>query len=95
MLDMTTVGSVGMFIGVWGMASALARLTGNMLSGVVREGVAMLAHNGVSGYNTVFILEIVMLVVSLFILQKVDVSLFKKQAEEVPYLERAAIASEV
>ena len=30
MLDMTTVGSVGLFIGAWGMASALARLVGNL-----------------------------------------------------------------
>ena len=79
----------------YGMASALARLSGNLLSGVVREGVTMMAHNSVSGYNTVFILEILMLVVSLIVLRGVDVSLFKKQAEEVPYLERAAIVSEV
>lgn len=95
MLDMTTVGSVGLFVGVWGMSSALARLSGNLLSGVVREGVALITQNPVSGYITVFILEIVMLVLSLIILQGVDVTLFKKQAEEVNYLERAAIASEV
>lgn len=95
MLDMTTVGSVGLFIGIWGMASALARLAGNLISGVVREGAALMMHNIVSGYNIVFILEIVLLVISLVILQGVDVTLFRKQAKEVPYLERAAIASEV
>lgn len=96
MLDMTTVGSVGMFIGVWGMASALARLVGNLLSGAVRESFTLLFSNSVGGYNAVFILEIIMLVVSLIILRGVDVSLFRQQAEdEVSYLERAAIANEV
>ena len=96
MLDMTTAGSVGMFIGIWGMASALARLVGNLLSGAVREGFTLLVQNGVAGYNTVFILEIILLVVSLSILRGVDVSLFRKQAEDqVSYLERAVMANEV
>lgn len=95
MLDMTTASSVGLFVGIWGMASALARLAGNLISGGVREGAALMMHDAVSGYNMVFILEIVLLVVSLVILQGVDVSLFRKQAEEVPYLERAAMAGEV
>lgn len=95
MLDMTTAGSVGLFVGIWGMASALARLAGNLISGVVREGAALMMHHAVSGYNMVFILEIVLLVVSLLILRGVDVTLFRKQAEEVPYLERAAMVGEV
>jgi BCD family chlorophyll transporter-like MFS transporter len=96
MLDMTSVGSVGIFIGAWGMASAIARLTGNLLSGVVRESFTVLLNNQVGGYNTVFIFEIIFLIWSLVILRGVDVSLFQQNAEDqTSYLERAVIASEV
>lgn len=96
MLDMTTVGSVGLFIGAWGMASALARLTGNLLSGVLRESFTPLLNSSVGGYNAVFVVEIFILIVSLTILKGVDVRLFQKQSEQsLSYLERAAISNEV
>jgi BCD family chlorophyll transporter-like MFS transporter len=96
MLDMTSVGSVGIFIGAWGMASAIARLTGNLLSGVVRESFTVLLNNQVGGYNTVFIFEIIFLILSLVILRGVDVNLFQQNAEDqTSYLDRAVIASEV
>jgi BCD family chlorophyll transporter-like MFS transporter len=91
MLDMTAVGSVGLFIGAWGMASALARLTGNMLSGTVNY----LASNSVFGYIVVFTIEISLLLISLSILRQVDVSLFQNKAEQdLPFIERAALANE-
>ena len=96
MLDMTTVGSGGLFIGAWGMASALARLTGNLLSGVLRESFTPLLNSSVGGYNAVFVVEIFILIVSLTILKGVDVRLFQKQSEQsLSYLERAAISNEV
>ena len=94
MLDMTIAGQVGMFIGAWGMADALARLTGSVLSGFVRDSVSQLAHDPVIGYVIVFGLEAVMLVVSLALLRRIDVSLFKRQAAQVSVVERAAIVSE-
>ncbi len=95
MLDMTTVGSVGMFIGVWGMASALARLAGNMLSGGIREAVAASTGSDVHGYMVVFVLEIIFLTISLIILRNVDVRLFQQHAsEDLSYMERVALASE-
>src|SRR3990170_3867571 len=36
MLDMTTAGNVGLFIGAWGMANAISRLLGSVLGGAVR-----------------------------------------------------------
>ena len=48
MLDMTTAQNVGLFIGAWGMADALARLTGSVLSGAVRDLVTQAASGGVS-----------------------------------------------
>ena len=96
MLDMPSVGSVGLFIGAWGMASAVARLVGNMLSGAIRESFTSLLNNAVAGYSAVFIVEIILLIASLLILRGVDVNLFQKHAQdESSYLERAVIASEV
>ena len=96
MLDMTITGKVGLFIGAWGMASAVSRLTGNLMSGAVRDVMTKLVGNAVIGYSVVFMIEICLLVVSLFMLRRVDVSLFKKQAErQMPLIERAAVSSEV
>ncbi len=94
MLDMTVAGQVGMFIGAWGMADALARLTGSILSGFVRDLVSRLADSPVTGYVIVFGLEAAMLLISLALLRRIDVSLFKRQAAKVSVVERAAIASE-
>ena len=91
MLDMTSLGRVGLFIGAWGMASAMARLTGNMLSGTVNY----LSSNSVTGYVVVFSIEISLLLISLGILRQVDVSLFKNKVEQdLPFIERAALANE-
>lgn len=96
MLDMTIAGKVGLFMGVWGMASAVARLAGNMISGVVRDTVTGMLEDAVLGYSVVFGIEVVLLVVSLIILRSVDVSLFHHRAErQVSLIERAATASEV
>ncbi len=57
MLDMTLAGQVGAFIGAWGMADALARLFGTLLSGVVRDLVMLLTGNTAAGYVTVFLIE--------------------------------------
>ncbi len=96
MLDMTTVGSVGLFIGAWGMASAIARLAGNVLSGVIRDTVTMIAQTPVAGYLVVFGLELGMLLLSLWLLQNVDVSLFQREAVEAPSIaERVALAGDL
>lgn len=94
MLDMTTAGQVGLFIGAWGMADAFARLTGNLLSGVARDAVTQIAHSPVAGYACVFGLEAVMLLVSLFVLQKIDVGAFRRHTDPPSVVERAALATE-
>ena len=93
MLDMTVAGNVGLFIGAWGMASAVARLVGNVLSGVIRDVVAELSQSAIAGYSVVFTLEMGMLLISLWLLRQVDVSVFRSQViEETPLIERAAMA---
>ncbi|MEA3440789.1 MAG: BCD family MFS transporter [Chloroflexota bacterium] len=95
MLDMTIAGKVGMFIGIWGVANALARLTGNVMSGAVRDIVTFLTQNPVSGYMVVFVIEALLLGVSLVLLRGIDVHAFRKQVEDQPNLiERAAMAND-
>jgi hypothetical protein len=52
--------------------------------------------SAVWGYNTVFVIEVILLIISLGILRGVNVSLFQKQANtDLSYIDRAVIANEV
>ena len=95
MLDMTTAANVGLFIGAWGMANAVSRLAGTVLGGVVRDIVTQVSQNPVLGDVVVFAIEAFMLLVSLYMLRKIDVNAFRRQAQQQTSLvERAALASE-
>jgi len=93
MLDMTMPGNVGLFIGAWGMANALSRLIGTLLGGVVRDVITQFAQNPISGYVVVFAIEAGMLLLSLWMLQRINVSAFRQQSR-LSVVERAAISSE-
>lgn len=80
MLDMTT-SQVGLYIGAWGMADALARLLGSVLSGAVRDLVTQLSRNAIAGYVVVFLLQAGMLVLSLVMLSRIDVRHFRQQSK--------------
>ena len=83
MLDMTVAGQVGLFIGAWGVADALARLGGTLLSGVVRDVVTYGAGNKLAGYVTVFAIELVVLLVSMVMLQRIRSDEFQTKAVEI------------
>ena len=83
MLDMTIAGQVGLFIGAWGVADALARLGGTLLSGVVRDVVTYGAGNKLAGYATVFAIELVVLLVSMVMLQRIRSDEFQTKAVEI------------
>jgi BCD family chlorophyll transporter-like MFS transporter len=96
MLEMTTAGKVGLFIGAWGMANALSRLIGSVLGGAVRDVITRGTGEPLSGYVVVFGIEAAMLLVSLFMLRRIDVRAFKDRVDEgASLVERAAIASEL
>lgn len=96
MLDMTVAGRVGLFIGAWGMANAFSRLVGSVLSGVVRDLITRIAGDPVLGYVLVFAIEAALLLSSLIILRAIDVKSFRKlAADDVPVVERVAIASDL
>ena len=92
MLDMTTA-RVGLYIGAWGLADALARLLGTVMSGVVRDVVAHLSSS-LWGYLTVFTIQAGLLLVSLFMLSRIDVKHFRQQSQ-LSTSERAALMNEV
>jgi BCD family chlorophyll transporter-like MFS transporter len=95
MLDMTTAGKVGLFMGIWGMANAASRLSGNILSGVFRDVITSLLDNAVAGYLFVFGFEILLLLISLWLLRSISVDSFKQEvSENVGYAERATVAGE-
>jgi BCD family chlorophyll transporter-like MFS transporter len=94
MLDMTTASKVGLFIGAWGMANAVSRLVGSILGGVVRDLVTQIAQNPLAGYILVFAIEAALLGISLFLLSRIDVTAFRRDADEASLVERAAMASE-
>jgi BCD family chlorophyll transporter-like MFS transporter len=89
MLDMTTQ-RVGLFIGAWGVADALARLVGTVLSGVLRDLIGQLTQNSVLGYASVFGIEAGFLLISLWMLHRIDVGRFRQQAEPVDWVERTS-----
>ena len=79
MLDMTTPQQVGLFIGAWGVADALARATGSMLGGVVRDVITHTTGSALSGYTSVFLIEALMLGVSLLLLRQIDLATFRRR----------------
>jgi len=94
MLDMTTT-RVGLFIGAWGVANAISRFIGTLMSGVIRDVASNVLNNAVYGYLVVFSIQVLMLVVSVWLLQKIDVSSFKKQVVHLNLQEKAALFNEV
>jgi len=91
MFDLTVPGYVGLFIGAWGVSNALSRLLGSLMAGVVRDVVASLTQNAVSGYLVVFGIESAMLVVAVVMLIIIDADAFHKQVEAPSAVERAAL----
>jgi len=93
MLDMTTT-QVGLYIGAWGIATALARLVGTITSGVLRDLITVLSANVLAGYITVFYIFAGLLVASLFVLRRIDVQRFRQESQGVSLPEHAVLMNE-
>jgi BCD family chlorophyll transporter-like MFS transporter len=91
MLDMTTEGSVGLFIGAWGMANALSRLLGSVMGGALRDIVSQAVGDPLAGYLTVFSLMALMMLVSLWMLRQISVRDFRQRAAQMSVIDRAAL----
>lgn len=80
MFDMTVAGQVGVFIGAWGVADALARLGGTVLSGVIRDIIVYGLGSKLGGYTLVFLIEMILLIISVFMLRHIRVDMFHQKA---------------
>ncbi len=94
MLDMTVAGQVGLFIGAWGMANAVSRLLGSVLGGIGRDLFTRLIGDPVIGYVVVFGVMAGFMLISLGLLTRVDVNVFRRRSEHTTVIERAAMASD-
>ncbi len=92
MFDLTIPGYVGLFMGAWGVANALSRLTGSLMAGLVRDLAASLTENAVTGYLVVFGLESAMLAVAILMLFAINSEAFHQQVQAPSAAERAALA---
>jgi BCD family chlorophyll transporter-like MFS transporter len=80
MLDMTIPGQIGTFMGAWGMADALARLAGTLLSGVLRDTLVLATGSRPAGYVAVFLIEAAAVGVSLVLLRQISAEQFHQTA---------------
>jgi MFS transporter, BCD family, chlorophyll transporter len=94
MLDMTAPGKVGLFIGAWGMANAISRLAGSIVGGAMRDILSQVLHSPVTAYVIVFGFMAALLLASLLLLNRIDVSAFQENTQETPLVERVALAAD-
>jgi MFS transporter, BCD family, chlorophyll transporter len=94
MLDMTVAGQVGLFVGAWGMADALARLLGTLLSGVVRDLVNQVSATKLLGYVVVFVIQAVAMGVSLAMIPRLSTARFQAEAATPSTRELIELAGE-
>lgn len=97
MFLMTTPANVGLFIGAWGMATAVSRLVGSVVGGALRDAIAQVSGTPLPGYVAVFLIEAGFIAVSLILLRGIDLDRFHAGADGSPIeplsvLERAAAA---
>jgi hypothetical protein len=67
----------------------VARLGGTLLSGVVRDVVTYSAGNKLAGYAVVFVIELVVLLVSMVMLQRIRSDEFQTKAVEIVEVRRS------
>jgi BCD family chlorophyll transporter-like MFS transporter len=90
---MTSI-QVGLFIGAWGVADAMARLFGTLLAGIMRDLLSALTGLALAGYIGVFLIQAGLLVVSLGMLRSIDTTRFRQESQ-ASLLERAAMMNDV
>jgi MFS transporter, BCD family, chlorophyll transporter len=81
MMDMSPNGRAGTFLGFWTLTVTLARGIGVSGGGIVRDLALQLTGNLALSYAAVFILEVIGLAISLWMLSRVKIREFKAEAE--------------
>jgi len=73
---------------------SISRLIGSVLGGIGRAVIAQVTGKAVIGYNFVFGIMSLFMIVSLIMLTRIDVQEFQQGGDQVSVVERAAIAGE-
>ncbi len=81
-INFTSVLRAGVLLGVWGVANQLGRATGSLMGGGVVAGVSGLTGSNFSAYAAVFVMEIGMLLVALFLSYRLDIEASRAKEEE-------------
>jgi BCD family chlorophyll transporter-like MFS transporter len=76
MVDFTTPEQAGLLMGAWTIAHQLAEVVGNLLGGVLVDGVFALSGSYFAAFGTVFGLEIIAAVVGLALLSRISTTTF-------------------
>ena len=77
MLDLTAAETAGTFIGAWGLGQAVSRALATVTGGVILDLGRAIFTTPVLAYGLVFALQAVGMLLSIFILNRVDVQEFK------------------
>ncbi len=91
MFELTVPEKVGLYIGAWGFSNGLSRLVGLLMAGIVADVATSLTGNALSGYLVVFSLEALMLFAAAFLLYRIDIPAFQKNAHEPSFADKIAI----
>jgi len=94
MFDLTLRKKIGLYIGAWGFSNGLSRLVGLLMAGVVADLATQFSGDALNGYLIVFSLEALMLFIAAFMLYRIDVNTFTKNAHEPAFVDKAALAAE-
>jgi len=78
-VDFTTPEQAGLLMGVWTIAHQLAEVVGNVVGGVLIDGVLAVGGSYLAAFGTVFGLEIVAIMIALALLPRISVSAFLGQ----------------
>ncbi|MBE9196903.1 PucC family protein [Synechocystis sp. LEGE 06083] len=81
MLDLTAVETAGTFIGAWGLAQSISRGLATVAGGTILNIGKALFANAVLAYGLVFALQALGLILSIFLLNKVNVREFQDNAK--------------
>jgi BCD family chlorophyll transporter-like MFS transporter len=83
MLDLTVAEAAGTFIGAWGLAQSISRGIAVVIGGAVLDlGRNLLPNNLVLAYGSVFSLEAVGMLVSIWFLNRVNVTEFQTNTKQ-------------
>ncbi len=81
MLEMTVPQAVGLYMGAWGVANFTGQAVGSIVSGFVRDLLYQLTGSTLVGYNTVFGMEVVGLLIAIWLFRTISVAEFRRDAE--------------